>query len=80
MEKSIHTSDYAAVLRLLRSERRRARLTQLSLAEKLDLTQSQVSKIERGETRLDIIQLRSVCRAYGISLVDFARKLDRELG
>lgn len=80
MEKSIHTSEYAAVLRLLRAERLRAKLTQITLAEKLDLTQSQVSKIERGETRLDIVQLRSVCRAFGITLADFARKLDRELG
>ena len=61
MAKSIYTREYTAVTRLLRETREAAGLTQVELAEKLGQSQSFVSKYERGERRLDIIQLRTVC-------------------
>jgi transcriptional regulator with XRE-family HTH domain len=79
MEKSIHTSGYAAFLRLLQTTRMEAGVTQADLADRLKLTQSQVSKIERGETRLDVIQLRAVCSALGTTLTAFVRKLERDI-
>lgn len=79
MEKTIHTNDYAVVLKLLRHFRKDAKVTQVELARKLRLTQSQFSKMERGETRLDIIQVRIICRIFGLSLADFVQKLEREL-
>ena len=79
MEKSIHTRDYATLLRLLRQARKEARLTQVQLAEKLRLTQSLWSKMERGECRLDVIQLRAVCRHLGLTLFKFVERLEREL-
>jgi ribosome-binding protein aMBF1 (putative translation factor) len=79
MEKSIYTREYAAVLRVLRQARKDAGITQVQLAKKLRLTQSLLSKMERGETRLDIIQLRTICRLLGITLADFVERLEREL-
>lgn len=79
MEKSIHTRDYAAVLRLLRQAREGAGLTQVQLAKALKLTQSFVSKVERGEARLDIIQLRTVLAALDVSLTEFVEQLEVEL-
>jgi DNA-binding XRE family transcriptional regulator len=79
MEKTIHSREYGIVLRLLRETRKRARLTQVEMAKKLDLTQSQVSKIERGEHRIDIVQLRTFCNAAGVTLKDFVARLEREL-
>ena len=80
MEKSIHTREYAAFLRLLRQAREDAGMTQVGLAGALEKTQSFVSKVERGETRLDVIQLRSVLAAVGVTLVAFAARLEEELG
>ena len=80
MEKSIHTREYAAFLRLLKKTREDAGMTQVQLAEALDKTQSFVSKVERGETRLDIIQLRSVLVALGATLPEFSSQLEKELG
>ncbi len=80
MEKTIHTREYAAVLRLLRAARQEAGLTQVELAKKLRLTQSLFSKMERGELRLDIVQLRTICRVLGLSLTEFVERLERELG
>ena len=79
MEKSIYTKEYAAVLRLLRQAREEAEITQVQLAKKLRLTQSLLSKMERGDCRLDIVQLRSICRALGLSLPEFVQRLEHEL-
>ncbi len=80
MDKSIYTREYETLIRLLREAREEANLTQVDLAEQLGQSQSFVSKCERGERRLDLIQLRTICRVLGISLVDFLKRLERELG
>ena len=49
----------------------RKRVTQVELAKRLDETQSVVSKCERGEKRLDLVELKAFCDALGISLSDF---------
>src|SRR5690242_16046972 len=56
MEKTIYSREYAVVLRLLREAREKTGMTQVELAKKLKLTQSFVSKIERGDRRLDVVQ------------------------
>lgn len=56
---------------LLRQVRLDANLTQSQLADKIGQTQSYVSKCENGEQRLDLIELEVVCKAVGISLIDF---------
>lgn len=79
MEKSIHTREYVLLLRLLKEAREKAGVTQVQLAEKIHETQSTVSKIERGELRLDIVQLRTICKVFGLSLSDFVHRLDHQL-
>lgn len=80
MEKSIYTRDYEAVVRQFRELRKKAGVTQVELAKRLGLTQSMVSKIERGDRRLDVIELRTACLAIGISLADFVTRLEKKLG
>jgi len=63
----------------LRGARVEAGLTQTELASRLGPDQTFVSKYESGERRLDVIELREVCRAIGTDFVTFIRKLDREL-
>lgn len=77
MEKSLHSKEYRLLLDLLRSERERVGLTQEDLAAQLDATQSFVSKCERGERRLDVVELRYWCEALGISLPGLLKKFDR---
>lgn len=79
MEKSIYTREYAALLRVLRELRRRAGITQVELARRLRQSQSFVSKVERGERRLDVIQVRTMCRKLGVTLREFVQRLEREL-
>jgi transcriptional regulator with XRE-family HTH domain len=79
MEKTIYTREYSVVIRLLKEARLSAGVTQVELAQALGLTQSQVSKIERGDGRLDILQLRSICGVYGLTLGEFVRRLEAAL-
>lgn len=79
MKKSIHTRDYEVFRRQLREARERAGITQVELAAKLETTQSFVSKVELGDSRLDVIQLRAILDAIGVRLADFIDQLEKEL-
>ena len=79
MEKSLYTSEYGQLLRLLKETRQSAGVTQVALAERLGQSQSFVSKIERGERRLDVIQLRTICQALETTLSAFASELESRL-
>jgi ribosome-binding protein aMBF1 (putative translation factor) len=68
---------YRAFRLLLRQKREDAGPTQVDLARRIRETQSYVSICERGERRLDLVQLRVFCRAIGISLTDFVREFDQ---
>jgi transcriptional regulator with XRE-family HTH domain len=78
MAKSLSSAESEKFVALLRSVRTQAGLTQAELAERLDLPQSFVSKYESGERRLDLIELRQICKALGISLVEFVRRFEKE--
>jgi transcriptional regulator with XRE-family HTH domain len=79
MEKSAFTPDYAAFLALLRETRRTAKVTQVDLAKRIHESQSQISKLERGEVRLDVIELRTILHALGTTLPAFVNKLEKRL-
>ena len=80
MPKSVFSKDYKRLLQQIRSARRQAGLTQEEVARSLRQTQSWVSKCERGERRIDILELRAFCRTFQVSFVEFVRRLDRSLG
>jgi transcriptional regulator with XRE-family HTH domain len=82
MEKSVFTREYDILREMLRDYRQRANLTQTDLADRLNETQSFISKCERGERRLDLVQLRAFCTALQVSLrtfvADFERRCSQE--
>jgi ribosome-binding protein aMBF1 (putative translation factor) len=80
MEKSIHSARYAVFLKVLREARERADLTQVQLAQKIGESQTFVSKCERGERRVDVIELRAFCQAFGLNLKQFVGTLERAMG
>jgi transcriptional regulator with XRE-family HTH domain len=79
MKKSLFSEDYKCFLKLLREVRERAELTQEQIAERLDTTQSIVSKCERGERRLDIVELKAWCQALDIPLPVFIAEFEKAL-
>lgn len=75
MTNSVFTQRYDR-FRLSLIEARTARnLTQVELAKKLKRPQSFVSKYERGERRLDVIEFFEVARALGADPIAFLKEL-----
>jgi transcriptional regulator with XRE-family HTH domain len=64
---------------MLRDARARCGATQVELADKLGIRQTDISKTERGVRRLDVLELRAWVSALGVSFADFASELDERL-
>lgn len=79
MEKSLYSEGYALFLRQLRAAREAASVTQVEFGKLLGESQSFVSKCERGERRIDVVELHQFCLALGISFSAFTRGLDEAL-
>jgi transcriptional regulator with XRE-family HTH domain len=79
MQKSITSRNYAHFLESLRKAREQAGITQEDMAARLGVTQSFVSKCERGERRMDIVELREFCKAMGITLERFVKQFEKGL-
>lgn len=77
--KSIHNKEYQHLLKLLRSKRLSNGVTQEELASRLGVGQGIVSKIETHERRLDVIELRDICNAIGISFPEFVMEFEELL-
>ena len=63
--KTIYSPIHERMLAMLLAARRKAGLTQVEAAALLGCRQTFLSKIERGERRLDVIEFMVICRAYG---------------
>jgi transcriptional regulator with XRE-family HTH domain len=74
--KSIYTAEQEKLQLLLREVRDEAGLTQALLARRLDRPQSFVSKYESGERRLDLVELRQICQALGITLAKLVERFE----
>lgn len=66
MSLSTHNSDYQLLLSILRTTRKRVGVSQVELAERLGNTQTFVSKCERGERRIDAVELVEFAEALGV--------------
>ncbi|MBC7814094.1 MAG: helix-turn-helix transcriptional regulator [Burkholderiales bacterium] len=54
-------------------------MSQQQLADRLGKPQSFVSKFESGERHLNILELRHVCQALNLTLIDFTYRLEELL-
>ena len=75
--RSVHTQEYDHFRLLLIEARKKAGLSQAQLADRLSKPQSFVSKFERGERRLDVVEFRRVAEAIGVDPVRFLSKVYR---
>jgi transcriptional regulator with XRE-family HTH domain len=64
---------------MLRDARVASGVTQVVMAERFEVTQSFVSKLERGELRLDFIQVRKWCEIIGLPFPTFVRRYEKQL-
>ena len=81
MPKSVFTDKYEQFRLLLVEARTNAGLSQARLAKKLGRPQSFVSKYERGERRLDVVEFEQVAHALAVDPIRFLKKVyDRKGG
>jgi transcriptional regulator with XRE-family HTH domain len=64
MVKAIYSKEHRIVVEKLRKARKAERLDQKDVAKLLGVTQSYVSKMESGQRRIDIVQLKALARIY----------------
>lgn len=65
MKQSIYSAEHKSLVDLIKQARKEARLDQTQAAKLLGKSQSYISKIERGQRRIDIVQLKAFARIYG---------------
>ena len=63
MTKSLHTAQYAALIRVLVEARKESGLTQQEVADRLGKPQSYIAKLEGGERRLDVVEFVALVNA-----------------
>ena len=76
---SIHHPRYQSLRALLVQVRAAQGLTQTQLAQRLEVGQSYVSKIERGEAYVDVLLFADWCHACGVRPEVVWQRLDDEV-
>lgn len=79
MQKTIHSAQHQLLLDLLRQARMDRAVTQQELSQRIGMSQSDISKVERGVRRLDVLELRVWLRGLEVPLASFAKTLDTKL-
>ncbi|MGH8040522.1 MAG: helix-turn-helix domain-containing protein [Rudaea sp.] len=79
MPKTIHRREYRLLIRSLREARERTGKTQSDIAQAVGKRQTWISEIEIGSRRMDVIELRDICRALDVDMDKFLRRFERAL-
>ena len=66
-DKSIHDLRYRSLIEALADERKRLNISQSELADQIGLHQSDISKIELLERRLDVLEFASILEAFRVN-------------
>jgi len=68
---TIYTKEYKDVTQKLLKARKESGLKQVEVAKKLGKPQSYISKIEKGERRVDIVELKILAKIYNKKITYF---------
>ena len=68
MPKAIHSARHKRLTELLIAQRRQAGMTQAQVAKALGRHQPVIANIEKGERRLDIVELLDLAEILGLDL------------
>ncbi len=71
MKKGIYSRAHKKIVGKLKQARKEAGLDQQEVARQLGKTQSYISKLESGQRKLDILQLKELAAIYHKKITDF---------
>jgi len=64
MSKTIYSKEHKYIVKQLKRARKEANLSQGEVAKLLNKTQSYISKIESGQRKIDVVQLKEFAKIY----------------
>ncbi len=73
MPRAIYKDEHKKIVELLKQTRIKSGLGQIEVAKKLGKSQSYISKIESGQRRFDVLQLKEFAKIYKKSLNFFVK-------
>ncbi len=73
MSKSVYSKEYKDIIERLKTARTESGLSQQEVADKLGKPQSFVSKIESGERRLDVAEIKNFAIIYKKNITFFIK-------
>lgn len=74
--KSVFTDEYNEFLKIMIAARKQAGMTQQRLAELLNKPQSYVSKYERRERRLDVVEFLAIAKVLELDPCNVIKQID----
>ena len=77
MRAHIFGPTYKTLMRLLVEARKKSGVTQIEMAAKLDIDQPRLSKVERANGRIDVVQYFTYCRVVGINPCEVYAEAER---
>ena len=78
MPNSFHSEQYKIFIALLRETREALKVSQATLASKLEQPQTFVSKCETGIRRLDVVELHAWLQALNVDFSTFLSTLTKQ--
>lgn len=76
LPKSLRSQAHEVLIRELKGARLKADMSQQQVADRLDVPQSFVSKVESGERRIDVVEFLKFVEAVGGSWRDILKRVD----
>jgi len=73
MATTIYSKEHRKLIEKLKKARKEAGLDQEAVAKVLRVTQSYISKMESGQRRIDIVQLKRFAKVYRKKIDYFLR-------
>ena len=64
MAKTIYSKEHKYIVKQLKKARQEAGLDQLEVVKRLGRSQSYLSKIESGQRKIDVIQMKKFAKLY----------------
>jgi len=64
MSANLYSKEHKTIVEKLKKARKEAGLDQIEVSKKLGRSQSYLSKIESGQRKIDIVQLKKFAKIY----------------
>ncbi|MFA6587917.1 MAG: helix-turn-helix transcriptional regulator [Patescibacteria group bacterium] len=68
MNSEIYSKEHKKLIERIIQARKEADLSQMEAAKRLGRSQSYISKIEVGQRKIDVIELKKIAKVYNVAI------------